>query len=212
MHYLILKNILYFIGGLIIFISGVVIYGIILNVREISLKEAMALKGFEKLTDISIQVDRQNYTLNLYEGPELIKTYRAVFGRNHRGIKSIAGDRSTPVGKYVICEIDTNHRYNKFLQINYPNTEDITNALRKGVITQEEFNELSFDLYYSNCPRYNKKLGGNIGIHGIGTLNFIFKNLPFVYNWTDGSIAISDENINELYSVINRGTQIVIHQ
>lgn len=207
-----LRNILFFIGGLIIFIAGVIIYGVILNIREISLKDAMDLKGFEKLNNVSIRVDRTNYTLSVYEGEEHLKTYRAVFGRNHRGIKSSASDRSTPVGKYVICEIDTNHHYNVFMQLNYPNMEDITDALRKGNITQEEYNELSFDLYYGNCPRFNNKLGGNIGIHGIGTLNVIFKNLPFVYNWTDGSIAISDENINELYSVINKGTEVVIHQ
>lgn len=53
-------------------------------------------------------------------------------------------------------------------------------------------------------------LGGNIGIHGIGRLNPIFKNLPFVYNWTDGSIAISNESLDELLSVINTGTQVVI--
>ena len=53
-------------------------------------------------------------------------------------------------------------------------------------------------------------LGGEIGIHGIGRLNYIFKNLPFVYNWTNGSIAMSDEDIDELYSVVKLGTKVVI--
>jgi len=53
-------------------------------------------------------------------------------------------------------------------------------------------------------------LGGDIGIHGIGRLNFFFKNLPFVFNWTDGSIALSNENIDELISVVKVGTKIVI--
>jgi len=53
-------------------------------------------------------------------------------------------------------------------------------------------------------------LGGNICIHGIGRLNSIFKNLPFVYNWTDGSIALSNESLDEILSVIKTGTQVVI--
>ncbi len=55
------------------------------------------------------------------------------------------------------------------------------------------------------------ELGNNIGIHGIGRLNFIFKNLPFIYNWTDGSIAVSNENIDEIYSVAKKGN-VSCHQ
>ncbi|HQJ45413.1 MAG TPA: L,D-transpeptidase, partial [Ignavibacteriaceae bacterium] len=57
---------------------------------------------------------------------------------------------------------------------------------------------------------YNQVLGGNIGIQGIGRLNYVFKNLPFVYNWTDGSIALSNEDLDEIIKVIKPGTQIVI--
>ena len=53
-------------------------------------------------------------------------------------------------------------------------------------------------------------LGGNVGIQGIGRLNFLFKYLPFNYNWTDGSVAISNENMDELYSVVKKGTRVVI--
>ena len=61
-----------------------------------------------------------------------------------------------------------------------------------------------------NVLRLVLVLGGNIGIHGIGRLNSIFKNLPFVYNWTDGSIALSNEDLDEILTVINTGTNIVI--
>ena len=42
------------------------------------------------------------------------------------------------------------------------------------------------------------------------TAKYIFKNLPFVFNWTNGSIAMSDENIDEIHSVIREGTEVVI--
>jgi murein L,D-transpeptidase YafK len=124
--------------------------------------------------------------------------------------KSKAGDQSTPVGEYQICSIDTSHKYYKFLQLNYPNITDASDALRKGVISQEEYNRLSFEIYYEGCPRTQTILGTNMGIHGIGRLNHILKNLPFVYNWTDGSVALSNENIDEIYSVVKRGTKVVI--
>ena len=82
--------------------------------------------------------------------------------------------------------------------------------MRKGWISQKEFNDIKFQYYYEGCTRFNKILGGNIGIHGIGELNYVFKNLPFVFNWTNGSIAMSNENIDELYSVIKIGTEVDI--
>jgi hypothetical protein len=53
-------------------------------------------------------------------------------------------------------------------------------------------------------------LGGNLGLHGIGKFNFIIKNLPFVFNWTNGSIALSDEDIDEIFSIVKVGTKVVI--
>ena len=76
-----IKNALFFVGGILIFITGMVVYGIILNVREIPLKEAMASKGLKKLTDVNIIVDKKNFALNVYEDTVFIKSYRAVFGK-----------------------------------------------------------------------------------------------------------------------------------
>jgi hypothetical protein len=102
------------------------------------------------------------------------------------------------------------NKYHKFLRLNYPNLNDATEALRKGIISQKEFDKLSFQFYYDDCPDLVTALGGNIGIQGIGEYNSIFKNLPFVYNWTDGSVAVSNESIDEIYSVVKKGTKVVI--
>lgn len=205
-----LRSVIFFTGGIIIFISGVVLYGVIVNIREVSLSEAMRIKGYSKLNNTSILVERKNYTLSLYEDTVLIKTFRANFGRNINYPKSRNGDLATPVGEYKICEIDTMSRYHKYLQLNYPNLNDAGEALRKGVITQKEYDKLNFEFYYGDCPNKNTILGGEIGIQGIGEYNNIFKNLPFVFNWTDGSIAVSNESIDEIYSVIKKGTKVVI--
>lgn len=205
-----LKNILFTISAIALFLLGIVIYGIILNLREVPLKEAMLQKGFVKLEDPNIIIDRRTYTLNLYEDSVLIKSYRANFGRNLRDKKKLANDGATPVGDYKICSITDDPLYYKFLKLNYPNLDDAVDALRKSLITQREFNEIKFEFYYEDCISPNTILGGNIGIHGLGRLNAVFRNLPFVYNWTDGSIAISNENLDELLTVIKKGTKVVI--
>jgi len=204
------KNILFISAAMILFMIGVILYGVILNIREVPLSEAMIEKGFPKLINLNILVDKRNYTLNLYEDTVLVKSYRVSLGRNILRAEKTADDEATPVGEYKICSIDTSHRYNKFFQLNYPNLSNATEALRKGWITQKVFDQIKFEFYYEGCTKYNKVLGGNIGIQGLGRLNYIFKNLPFVYNWTNGSIAMSNEDIDELYSVIKIGTKVVI--
>ncbi len=215
-HYLsyfnvnLIRNIIIFSGGIILFILGVILYGVFLNLREVPLNKEMLEKGFKKLDNPYIVIDRRTYSLKLYEDTVLIKTYRANFGRNVGSPKSKANDLATPVGNYRICGIDTVSKYYKVFMLNYPNLSDAADALRKGVISQAEFDRLKFELDYDQCPDDSTALGGDIGIQGIGRLDFIFKYLPFNYNWTNGSIAISNESTDELYSVVKKGTKVVI--
>jgi len=205
-----LRNVIFTIGAIILFISGVIVYGVILNLRQVPLSEAMAQKGFRNLSDVNLVVDRKTYTLNVYEDTVFIKAYRVSLGRNLSDKKKLSEDGATPIGTYKICSISNHQTYYKFLKLNYPNLEDASEALRKSLITQKQFNQIKFEYYYEECVISNTVLGGNIGIHGIGRLNSIFKNLPFVYNWTDGSIALSNESLDEILSVIKIGTQVVI--
>jgi murein L,D-transpeptidase YafK len=206
----VLRNVIYLTIAIAIFFFGVIIYGVILNLRNVPLSEALLKTGFTEITNPKIIIDRHNYTLGIYEDSVLIKNYRVSFGKSVLTPKTRAGDKATPVGVYRICKIYTTHKYHKFFQINYPNLEDGASALRKGWISQKEYNDIKFQYYYEGCTKYHSILGGDIGIHGIGELNYIFKNLPFVFNWTNGSIAMSNENIDEIYSVIREGTEVVI--
>ncbi len=205
-----LRNVVYFSGGIIVFLAGTIVYGIILNLREDSLADALKEKGYEIFENPNIIVERKSFSLQLYEDTVLIKSYRASFGKNLSTAKTRAEDNATPVGEYAICDIDSNNQYNKFLKLNYPNVSDASEALRKGWITQKQFDQLKFEFYYEGCPKANTILGGNLGIHGIGKFDYILKNLPFVYNWTNGSIAVSNEAIDEIFSVVKKGTKVVI--
>ena len=204
------KNVFFFTGGIVLFIAGVIGYGVILNLRNDPVRELMAERGIKKINHPIIIINRKEYTLSLYNDTTFIKDYRAYFGRNVQSQKSRKNDLATPVGNYQICEIDTIYQYDKLFKLNYPNISDISEGLRKGIITQQQYDSLKDELRNGGCPRTDTELGNNIGIQGLGRLNFLLKNLPFVYNWTDGSIAISNESIDEIYPLVKKGTKVVI--
>jgi len=91
-----LRNVLYLMSAIIVFMTGVLIYGIILNIKQVTLKEAMLDKGFSELQNPNIVIERATFTLKLYEDTVLVKTYRASFGRNVHQIKYRAVDEATP--------------------------------------------------------------------------------------------------------------------
>lgn len=205
-----LKNILYISSSIIIFFIGLLCYGILLNSREIDLIDAMRKKRINKFENTWIKIDRKNYKLELYSDKILVKTYKAVFGKNNSIVKTSADDFVTPIGEYQICEIDVHSKYHKFLKINYPNEKDAAEAYKQGYINQNEYIKILDALSRNDCPPSDTRLGSNIGIHGIGEYDFIFRNLPFTFNWTNGSIAVSNKNIDELYSVVKVGTTVKI--
>lgn len=204
------KNVIYFSGSVFLFFAGMVVYGVVLNLRQVTLNEAMVEKKIADLNKVHIVIDRSNFTLELFSDTLLVKKYKAVFGKNRSKVKSSAFDYVTPTGDYKICKIDTNTQYHKFLQINYPNLKDAGEALKSGYIKNEEYQIILKNFENNGCPPANTSLGANIGIQGTGRYNFIFKNLPFVFNWTNGSIAVSNENIDELYKVVKIGTPVKI--
>ncbi len=205
-----LRNVLYISGSVAVFFAGLICYGIVLNLREVTLAEAMKEKGLDKINDVNLIINRKDYRVELYNRKVLVKTYKAVFGKNNSSLKTSSNDLVTPIGDYIICSIDTVSRYHKFLKLNYPNNKDAGEALKQGYINSEEFSVIMNSSKNYNCPSEETRLGADIGIHGIGEYDFIFKNLPFSFNWTDGSIAVSNKSIDELYSVVKIGTPVKI--
>jgi len=205
-----IRNIIYIIGGIIVFFAGLVTYGIILNIREVSLNEAMTEKKITELNDVYLIVKKKNFRVELYSDSVLVKSYKAVFGKNQGNDKRSKDDFITPVGDYRICKIDSNSKFNTFFQINYPNEKDITEAYREELIDKKTFLMLRQYSLRNDCSDSLSLVSAEIGIHGMGRFNFIFKNLPFAFNWTNGSVAVSDESITELKGVIKIGTKVTI--
>ncbi|MBN1639430.1 MAG: L,D-transpeptidase [Ignavibacteriales bacterium] len=186
-------------------------YGFLLNLGEVSLEEVMKNYGLTELDSVSIVIERNKYELKLYNNSTLLKTYKAIFGKNSSMTKTSAKDYVTPIGRYKICDINVNHKYHKFFRLDYPNKNDAVESFKRKYISEQEYKSIIENFDSSSCSFPNTRLGANVGIQGIGDYNFFFKNLPFTYNWTNGSIAVSNEDIDELQKVIKIGTNVIIN-
>jgi len=135
-----------------------------------------------------IVIDKMARACRLYKSGKLKKTYDIELGRNWIGDKKYKGDKSTPEGRYhIVKKLDVNHsKYYKALLINYPNDEDrerFERDKRNGII-----------------PR-NADIGGLIEIHGHGGKGA---------DWTDGCIALKDEDMKDLFNHAGVQTPVTI--
>lgn len=125
--------------------------------------------------------------MEAYSHGKLLKTYSISLGKNPIGDKKFQGDYRTPEGEYIINDKNPKSGFHKNLGISYPNTRDISEARSKG-----------FD------P------GGDIKIHGHKNgIGFIGKFHLF-FDWTAGCIAVTNNEMDELYESVDVGTPIII--
>ncbi len=206
-----LKTLSLYIGGVIIFLFGMIAYGIFLDLRKISLNELLIERKITKIEKPKLVINRIDYKLHFYVDTILIKTYNIALGGNPKYSKQSKEDRYTPAGDYFICSKKNTTGLGKILILNYPSLEDGVRGLKEGLITEKEFREIQECYYKRECPPMDTKLGGYIKIHGNGKFDFILRNLPFVFNWTDGSIAVNNSEIEELYETCPIGTPVYIY-
>jgi len=135
-----------------------------------------------------IIVDKLARLCRLYKSGKLVYEFDAEFGSNWIGDKQQQGDHRTPEGIYRIKKKKerSQTKYFKALEINYPNEDD-----------QERFRQLIDD----NIIEAGSKIGGLIEIHGAGGRGF---------NWTEGCVALTNENIDILYKNVSVGTPVII--
>lgn len=122
-----------------------------------------------------------------YSNGQLVKTYKISLGRHPIGDKEFEGDKKTPEGLYFINAKNPNSGYHKNLGISYPNINDIENAKRLG-----------------------KPTGGDIKIHGLRNKTGFIGKFHRWFDWTLDCIAVTDNEIDELYNAVKIGTQIDI--
>ncbi len=134
-----------------------------------------------------IIIYKSKHRMQVFHNKRLLKTYCISLGRQPVGAKHFRGDNKTPEGLYFINDKNPNSKYHLNLGISYPSKKDIAYA-----------------------EKYGKSAGGNIKIHGIKNgFGFIGK-LHCLYDWTQGCIAVTNSEIEELYRSIPLGTPIEI--
>lgn len=187
-----------------------ILYGMLQTGGNIPLENILAEKKINLSSNMNLVVDKTGQKLMVYADTTFIKSYKIAYGRSQSNIKISADDYVTPIGEYSICFIGISENYYRIFKLNFPNIHDVAEALKNGDISKTEYDKVVNSYKLNGCPDSSSALGANIGIHGIGVYNFIFKNLPFTFNWTNGSISINNENIDELFPYVKIGTKVKI--
>jgi murein L,D-transpeptidase YafK len=134
-----------------------------------------------------IVVEKSARRLSIFRDGKRIKTYRIALGRNPAGPKQEEGDMKTPEGIYKIDSRNPQSSFHLALHISYPSDEDDRRASARGV-----------------------SAGSDIMIHGIRNGRGWIGAFHRWSNWTAGCIALTDEEIEELWRVTPDGTTIEI--
>ena len=134
-----------------------------------------------------VLIEKKERRLTLLSEGEVVKTYRIALGGNPVGPKERQGDNKTPEGTYIIDSRNRDSGYHLSLHISYPNENDKMRARELGV-----------------SP------GGDIMIHGIKNgLSWVGASHAEV-DWTKGCIAVTDEEMEEIYRLVPNDTIVEI--
>ena len=160
----------------------------------------------------TIEISKSDRILVIKQNEKTIKQYNISHGRGGKGTKIRSGDNKTPTGTYRAIDFKTNSKFHFFIQLNYPNPLDDWRGYRNEVISAAEFKQIIQAYKRKSLPPPSTGLGGYIGIHGIGLMTAEKSRIHEAHNWTEGCIAVKNEEINELKKYITLGTKIVIRE
>ncbi len=158
--------------------------------------------------EIWLLIDTNTKVLNVMQGDSIKAVYKNIaIGRNGADRNRIRGDNKTPLGIYRIGWVNDHSKFHKFYGVNYPSRIDARRALGQGLIDHATFEDLIRADLFDRVPRQDTALGGQIGIHGLGSADpYIHKTM----DWTRGCVAMTDEQIDSLARWIKKGAVVVI--
>jgi len=134
-----------------------------------------------------IVVEKSARQMHVYSGEELLKTYSISLGFEPTGHKQVEGDGKTPEGEYTIFGKNPHSSCYLNLGVSYPNATDRVVANEMG-----------------------QPPGGDIKIHGLLNGHGHIGKLHRWHDWTAGCIAVTNDEMKELYDNVPIGTTIVI--
>lgn len=155
-----------------------------------------------------VLVDTNNQTVSVLQGGQTVLQLKgAAFGRGGVSDLRMQGDGRTPLGDFYIVSINRNSRYHLYFGLNYPTLTHASASYVKGLIDQAAFGEIARAFADGRMPPQNTPLGGHIGIHGVGN-GSLWTHRRF--NWTEGCVALTNEQIEKLALWLEIGTRVVI--
>ena len=125
--------------------------------------------------------------LRLMDGAKVLKTYKVALGPHPAGPKQKQGDGKTPEGVYTISGRNVNSAYHRSLRVSYPSAADIAGAKKAGVDP-----------------------GGDIFIHGLPKAYAWLGAAHRAHDWTLGCIAVTNDEIEEIWRAVANGTTVEI--
>ncbi|MDY7015987.1 MAG: L,D-transpeptidase [Cyanobacteriota bacterium] len=141
----------------------------------------------------AIAIDKSDYRLTLYYQQQPVKSYPIVLGGNPIADKRKEGDRATPEGNFRIRDLYPHPSWSKFIWLDYPSAQSWRNHFHAKL--------------QGEIPWY-ARVGSEIGIHGVpnGSDDLIETR----NNWTLGCISLKNEDVDELYAVLQVGNRVEI--
>lgn len=134
-----------------------------------------------------VVVSKSDANMVLMRDGKVLKQYRIAMGDLPSGHKLKEGDQRTPQGRYILDYKKPDSAYYKSIHISYPNEEDKLRAKALGI-----------------------RPGGMIMIHGQNPRSPLPPEQAQQYNWTDGCIAITNAEMDEVWKAVDEGTPIEI--
>jgi murein L,D-transpeptidase YafK len=134
-----------------------------------------------------VVVLKKERTLQLLSQGKVMKTYKVALGGDPVGAKTRQGDHKTPEGLYVLDSRNAHSQFYKSIHISYPSARDRAAARQAGV-----------------SP------GGDVFVHGLPKGYGWVGASHRVKDWTDGCIAVTDQEIDEIWLAVADGTPIEI--
>jgi murein L,D-transpeptidase YafK len=126
-------------------------------------------------------------SMTLLRGGKAFKTYKVALGSVPVGPKRVEGDHKTPEGDYIIDAKNAHSRFHLSLHISYPSAADQQRA-----------------------RSMRARPGGAIMIHGLAAPFAYLGALHRQVDWTDGCIAVTNTEIEEIWKLVPVGTRVEI--
>lgn len=147
-----------------------------------------------------IVIDKSTHHLERWENG--VQTHEFVVScGTYDGDKVMEGDRRTPEGEFYVCKKIPTSSYHLALGVSYPAIEDADRGLAMGIINQSQYDGIVAANLAGSTPNWHTRLGGYIEIHG---------NRQAVANSSAGCVAMSNQEIELLYSITKKGDKILI--